>query len=414
MAGIPGIQGVSYARYRGGWKLRWRETHETPEGLTVKARSFTVATEAEVPVVAVEIKRALDRQGWWEPASASSPVLARPMDVDIEAIAGEWVTRKVGRLRLAESTKANLKGSVQRFFEGVRAIVGLDDDGPIPARHLNRDVVEQVTVWLAQRYAEGTVYQTLHPMLREFWPWATDHGVAGLEPAPRDTRSLMPSNAVYAPPNVLPTIAEVDAMIARITVPRAKVAAVLMRATGLRIEQVSSIRGADLDAEANTLLIAKGKSRREKAMMRTVAVPTWLVPTLRALGAFHPGHLIQHMDRYGGVYDEAMPSPRNLSQHFQSAWEKAVKDGVARPGIWKPGNRMKASTTHTIRAVYQATLEEAGVRDAVIDWLVGHSGRSTRATSYTKPSMGQLAAAVACVPPIFGMDSAPGALRVVS
>ena len=329
------------------------------------------------------------------------------MDVDIEAVAGEWVTRKVGRLRLAESTKANLKGSVQRFFEGVRAVAKLPEDGPIPARHLNRDVVEQVTVWLAQRYAEGTVYQTLHPVLREFWPWASDHGVAGLEPATRDTKSLMPNNAVYAPPNVLPTLAEVDAMIARITVPRAKVAAVLMRATGLRIEQVANLRGADFDVAENTLVIAKGKSRREKAMMRTVAVPTWLVPTLKALGAWRDGQLIQHMDRYGGIYDEVMPSPRNLAIHFKSAWARAVKDGVARPGIWKPGNRVKASTTHTLRAVYQATLEEAGVRDAVIDWLVGHAGRSTRATSYTKPSLEAMRAAVEKVPPVAGLADGP-------
>jgi len=260
--------------------------------------------------------------------------------------------------------------------------------------------VEQVAVWLADRYAEGTVYQTVHPVLKEFWPWATDHGVAGLEPAPRDTRSLMPRNAVYTPPNVLPTVAEVDAMIARITVPRAKIAAILMRATGLRIEQVTHIRGEDIDADANTLVIAKGKSRREQALMRTVAIPTWLVPLLRELGAMRDGHLIQHMDRYGGIFDEPMPSPRNLAMHFKTAWAKAVKAGRARPGIWKPGNRKKASTTHALRAVYQATLEEAGVRDAVIDWLVGHSGKSTRATSYTKPSMGQLREAVAMVPPI--------------
>ena len=29
MASIPGIKGVSYAPYRGGFKLRWRELHET-------------------------------------------------------------------------------------------------------------------------------------------------------------------------------------------------------------------------------------------------------------------------------------------------------------------------------------------------------------------------------------------------
>ncbi len=407
MATLPGLPGISYARYRGGWKLRWRETHETNDGLVAKARSFTVATEADVPAMALEIRRALDRQGWWDPDVAASPVKARPLEVDLEAIAGEWVSRKVGRRRLATSTKQNLKGAMQRFFEGLRAVEVLPD-GPIPARHLNRDSVERVTVWLAERYAEGTVYQTLHPVLREFWPWASDHGVAGLEPAPRDTRSLMPRNAVYAPPNVLPTLAEVDAMIARITVPRAQVAAVLMRATGLRIEQVAHIRGEDLDAEAHTLVIRKGKSRREQALMRTVAVPTWLVPTLRELGALRDGMLIQHMDRYGQVYDEPMPSPRNLAQHFKRAWEKAAKDEVCRPGIWAPGNRRKASTTHALRAVYQATLEEAGVRDGVIDWLVGHSGRSTRATSYTKPSLAAMRAAVEKVPPV-ALGPAPSA-----
>ena len=156
MASIAGIKGISYAPYRGGWKLRWRETHETPDGAVRKARSFTVADEAEVPVVAVEIRRALDRQGWWEPGVVDVSERVKPLKVDLEAPAGEWLVRKVGRRRLSASTKANLKGSVKRFFEEVRAVDGVSD-GPIPARHLNRDVVERVTMWLAARYAEGTV-----------------------------------------------------------------------------------------------------------------------------------------------------------------------------------------------------------------------------------------------------------------
>ena len=156
MASIAGIKGISYAPYRGGWKLRWRETHETPDGVVRKARSFTVVDEAAVPVVAVDIRRALDRQGWWEPAGDGVPEPVKPRQVDLEALAGEWLVRKVGRRRLSASTKANLKGSVKRFFEGVRVVEGLVD-GPIPGRHLNRDVVERVTVWLAARYAEGTV-----------------------------------------------------------------------------------------------------------------------------------------------------------------------------------------------------------------------------------------------------------------
>lgn len=63
MASIPGISGISCARYRGGWTLRWRETHETPDGLTTKARSYTVPTEAEVPALPLAIRRAFDRHG---------------------------------------------------------------------------------------------------------------------------------------------------------------------------------------------------------------------------------------------------------------------------------------------------------------------------------------------------------------
>jgi hypothetical protein len=134
--------------------------------------------------------------------------------------------------------------------------------------------------------------------------------------------------------------------------------------------------------------------------MRTVAVPEWLVPLLESMGAMRDGVLIRAQDRYGGVFERPMASPRNLSMHFLRAWEKAEADGAVRERIWAPENRRKASTTHVLRAVYQATLEEAGVRDGVIDWLVGHAGKSTRATSYTKPSLAQMRAAVARVPEV--------------
>lgn len=41
MASIAGIKGISYAPYRGGWKLRWRELHETESGVVRKAQSYT-------------------------------------------------------------------------------------------------------------------------------------------------------------------------------------------------------------------------------------------------------------------------------------------------------------------------------------------------------------------------------------
>lgn len=344
-------------------------------------------------MVALEIRQALDTLGTWTPPEAP---IARPEErIDLEAMAVDWLIRKVSRRRLAKASKSSLKGALKRFFDTVREVEGLPEDGPVPPRCMNRDVVERVTVRLMDRYAPGTVYQTLAPVLRELWPWLSDQGLDGLRAAPRDVSGLLPRNEIYQPPPRLPTVAEVDAMISRIPSPRARTAAVLMRATGLRIEQVCHVHGVDFDQDEGSLIVRKGKSKREQAMMRRVAVPTWLVPTLRDLGVWRDGVLV------GGERDVVpMRSPRNLGTAFRRAWEAGVADGVVRDGIWKPLNRKKASTTHVLRAVYQAVLEEAGVRDGVIDWLVGHAGRSTRSTSYTRPSMSKLREAVAHIPPI--------------
>jgi hypothetical protein len=47
------------------------------------------------------------------------------------------------------------------------------------------------------------------------------------------------------------------------------------------------------------------------------------------------------------------------------------------------------------------------VRDAVIDGLVGHAGRTTRATSTTKPSLEAMRAAVEKAPPVAGLAGGP-------
>ena len=60
VAKIPGIKGVSYHPVKGGWKLKWRQTEETPAGPVRKQRYFTVVNESEVVPLGVEIRRALD------------------------------------------------------------------------------------------------------------------------------------------------------------------------------------------------------------------------------------------------------------------------------------------------------------------------------------------------------------------
>jgi len=82
-----------------------------------------------------------------------------------------------------------------------------------------------------------------------------------------------------------------------------------------------------------------------------------------------------------------MSSPRNLGRFFKDAWEEAEAEGMVRQGIWKPDNGVRANTTHCIRTRYMDHLEAQGMRESVIDWMVGHSSKTTRGRSYTNPAL---------------------------
>ncbi len=394
MAKIPGIKGVTYHRVSTGWKLKWRQTEDTPGGPVRKQRYFTVSTEAEVATLAVQIRQALDAKGWWEPGEEPT----RPMPRDLEGLAVEWIRQRTAMKAWSPNTRTNQKASCKRFFSALREAEGLSNLESIPVESMTRQVVPKVVGVLQAQFAQGTVYQTCSALIADFWVWASDQGVEGLQPAPRDIKSMMPKNAIYRPPSRLPTWAEIDAMIARVTVPRAVTAAVIMRATGLRLEQASHVRGDHFDLDAGTLTIVKGKSRQEHAMQRVVPVPVWLVPELQAIGSWTEGYLVPRQDRYGTKYDQPMGSPRNLGRYFTNAWELAAAQDQARDGVWLPGNRKKANPTHCIRARYMAHLREEGVQEYVIDFLVGHSPRGTRDVSYANPPVSTTMAAVAAVP----------------
>lgn len=255
---------------------------------------------------------------------------------------------------------------------------------------MTRANVPRVVARLQENFAQGTVYQTCAAVLSDFWPWASDQDVPGLQPAPRDLKTIMPRNAVYRTPARIPTWAEIDEMLSRITVPRARTAALLMRATGLRLDQVGAVRGDHFDLEAGTLTVVKEKSASEHAMQREVPVPAWLVPAIRSMGAWSSGPLVPLQDRYGNRFDEPMRSPRNLSRYFTNAWEKAAKEKKVRADIWLPANRQKGNPTHILRARYMAHMREQGVQEYVIDYLVGHSPRATRDVSYAAPPMARM------------------------
>jgi len=399
VAKIPGIRGVTYQQHGAGFRLKWRENQETPTGVERVQCYHQVDTEAEVAGVAAQIRKALDEQGYW----TEPEVFVRPMARDLEALSAEWLNAVGGLRAHKKNTRSALKFGLKRFWKALRkgAKAG---KGSLPLRLLNeKNVVKAIIELRTAGHAPGTIYQTVHPVICDFWPWAHRQGHPDLGTPPARPQDLLPPNASYSAPPDIPSWEEIDEMISRIDNHRALVAAVLMRATGLRLDQVAHIQGSEFDLSdpsAPTLLVVKGKSRQEQGLMRRVPVPTWLVPMLHDLGAWRKGFLIWNQDRRRNRIPGRMESPRNLTRYFKRAWQAAVADDAVREDIWVPKNRYRASTTHSIRAAYQSELEARRVQEYLLDYLVGHQSRTTRGAHYANPSKQILREVVDLVPPI--------------
>jgi integrase len=272
---------------------------------------------------------------------------------------------------------------------------------------MNPDTVEQTVARLMEKHAQTTAYQTAHRAIEGFWVWATDRGIPDLQPAPRDLSELMPRAPAHAPPTDTATWAEMDACIGRIIGKRPEVvqsnvvaaywSAVIQRYTGIRQFQAVGILREECDTEGNTLLIRRGKSPGEKALNRRVAVSKHLFQDLTPLlDAVASGPLFP--DRRHP--DEPIRSYRNTTRYIRRGWELATDDGNARKTVWLQPNKNKPNITQAFRGGFQHGLEEAGVRDSTISFLVGHAAQSTRQRHYTRPSMDMMWRAVQHIPKI--------------
>ena len=76
-----------------------------------------------------------------------------------------------------------------------------------------------------------------------------------------------------------------------------------------------------------------------------------------------------------------------------------------------PINRAKARPDHAFRAAFQSNLQNRGISDNVIDWLVGHAPASTRGKHYAQPAENALRSAVKAIPAVDWQNSAVTVLR---
>ncbi len=143
-------------------------------------------------------------------------------------------------------------------------------DEVVPGSAMTTANVARAALW-RDRHAESTIYQTL-ASVADMWTWAGDEEdyPTGIPRPPRRMERILPPAAQFEAPEIVPTFAECDAVIRRIPQPVPRTLAILMRYTGLRLEQAAWVYREDLDLEGCTLVVRKGKSRREKALMRRV------------------------------------------------------------------------------------------------------------------------------------------------
>ena len=232
--------------------------------------------------------------------------------------------------------------------------------------------------------------------IQQCWKWAHEHDEdwPGVVPRPRKLED-MPED----PPRltVAPTWEEMDRCIGELRVGWVRRAAILMRFTGLRINQALRLRWEDIDLDGATLTIRPelGKSKVEKRG-RIIPLSLHLVEILSGWGV-REGDLvprvvsaIRERRRSLGLPSREPDAPpaTGATVTMSRAWERA---GV-RPVIWEH------RPDHAFRRGLQTGLKRLGVDPDAIEYYVGHSLGAVRDVYLDPDSLPMRALADAILP----------------
>lgn len=403
--------GVSVSRVANGrWRVRWRET--VLDESTGESRSVQRERVVEDESTAIELRAKVLRSIETGEIPEVDPVRRIPAVASVDAVfAGYLRSRKA--LGMTQSTIDQYAFRSARALRVFRGIGGIPVTQAVPGTWLTRDRLIELTNQLrtdsarmpgdkgktGRPLSEASVHTTVALVLAA-WTWASDDPATypGLAAAPRDPSSVLPRSPTYkAAP--APTMAECDAVIRRLkALPRSQVSlpvTVIARCTGLRVAQVLALTVGDVNLSACTLAVRTGKSRLEK-LGRVVPIVDhlrdWLVPFV----ANRPAE-DQLIRRRSDAGDRAAGATNALAR----VWTAATGAGEVRSEAWAPEGRVYRRPDHAFRAAFQHHLVTAGIRDEVIDALVGHS-RGIRARHYVSDDARweAMKAAVATIPPI--------------
>jgi len=213
------------------------------------------------------------------------------------------------------------------------------------------------------------------------WAWsANEDAYDGFIPAPK--RLDMPDDPVDLVR--APTWCEMDACIAAANGWIRKLAVVL-RFTGLRVQQVMHLRWDDFDMEACTVRIRGdlGKTRHERKG-RIIPVSKYLVAEIQKW---------EHEQEYVVPCQRMQDGPRGREakgRDMSRAWKRTKVDNAI----------YKQRPHHAFRKGFKTELTRAGARWEAVEHLLGHQVGDSVTSRYLDPEFLPLKEAVALIPPL--------------
>lgn len=356
------------------WEVKWR----TQAG-EYRSRSFRTRRDANH--FASEVESLAVRGHDWQPVEPGRPA----------PTVGEAVSAYVAESSLtqARSTARQKAMTLGMFLEFV---------GPnSPLSVLSKRTVLD---WY-QHLDDGRTMGTRKKMVQRvqhMWKWAFAEDEFG-EHVPRPTAIPMPSEP--RTPTVAPTWAEMDACIAATLDEFSGYSSgyrkpnrglyqltVILRFTGLRVQQAMELRWDDFDLRKKTLTIRGelGKTKQERSGRR-IPVSVHLVEEMKGWGR-----------REGYVIESNRKTRKARQRDTRRAWQRA---GV-RPEACEQSH-------HAFRKGFVTGLLAAGAPELAVRALVGHS-RGVTGGIYADVEQLGLREVVALIPPIGKVVSLPNAI----
>lgn len=330
------------------YRVRWRD----PDG---RARTRRCPDHASARALKLDVEQALARGRRWEPPDASAP--AEPPDL-WRLVDDHLIEEKHKR---AARTMVRKQQMIQAWLEWLEARLGRTPQAGDLSRSMLLEYIEHLEDPETGRHLHGRGYATVRKHLCEVelcWRrvWRADE--LGIVPRPQTLE--LPAQPPAERP--APTWSEMDLAIAAATGWHRELAIVL-RCTGLRVDQAMGLRWSDLDLGTGVLHVRPelGKSRQEKTGRYVPVARALLVELNRWLqdGTADPEWLVS----CSRTHREAR------ARDMDRAWSRA---GV-RPATWD------GRPHHAFRAGFMAGLKRAGADDEAVRFLVGHS-RGVRAS----------------------------------